>query len=89
MTNFSKADLAAAVSGRIGLSKAATAEAIDAIMLEIKIQAYNGKKVNIPGFGKFEIKQRAARTGRNPKTGEAVEIAASSTLGFRPSKVGS
>ena len=87
MTNYSKTELAAAVAEKIGLSKAAAAAAIDAIMMEIQIQAYNGKKVSIPGFGKFELKRRAARTGRNPRTGVPVEIAASSSLAFKPSKV--
>ena len=45
------------------------------------------KKVQIIGFGTFEVKKRAKRTGRNPKTGEAMEIPASKSVGFKPSSV--
>jgi DNA-binding protein HU-beta len=45
------------------------------------------KKVQIIGFGTFEVKKRAARQGRNPKTGEAMKIAASKSVGFKPSSV--
>ena len=52
----------------------------------MRTNAANGHTIALPGLGRFVEKHRAARTGRNPATGEAIEIAASTTLGFKPAK---
>ncbi|MCC5965525.1 MAG: HU family DNA-binding protein [Natronohydrobacter sp.] len=62
------------------------AAVIDAALAEIIRATSDGASVQIQGFGTFSARSRAARTGRNPRTGEPVEIKASTTLGFKASK---
>ena len=86
MTNYSKKELAAAVAEGSGLSASAAHDLIGQVFSAIVAAAEAGRTVNIPGFGRFAVKERAARTGRNPATGEPMEIAASSKLTFRPAR---
>ena len=88
MANFSKTDLVTAFRAELGtrIPKSAAEEITDAIFKIIKQQAEAGNTVNIPGFGRFSVKERAAREGRNPRTGDTVQIAAKRTLAFRPAK---
>ena len=65
-----------------GMTKKEAAEAVNAILDVIADALAAGDDVKITGFGSFEVKARAARTGRNPKTGEAVEIPASKYVAF-------
>ena len=65
-----------------GLTKKQAAEAVSAVIDAITEALVAGDDVKITGFGSFEVKERAARTGRNPKTGEAVEIPASKYVAF-------
>ena len=58
--------------------------AIDAVLGAITDALVAGDKVSLPGFGIFETRERAARTGRNPQTGEALEIKASTAAAFKP-----
>lgn len=62
-------------------AEAATSAVLDAIVEGVKTDG----KVQVIGFGTFEVKERAARTGRNPKTGEAIQIAASKNVNFKVS----
>jgi len=78
-----KAELIEAVSGRLGDRKSATA-ALDAVLSEIQNAVTVGEKVSIAGFGVFEKRDRAARTARNPRTGEAVKVKKTSVPAFRP-----
>jgi DNA-binding protein HU-beta len=78
-----KAELIEAVSGRLGDRKSATA-AIEAVLSEIQNAVTVGDKVSIAGFGVFEKRDRAARTARNPRTGEAVKVKKTSVPAFRP-----
>jgi DNA-binding protein HU-beta len=78
-----KAELIEALSGRLGDRKAATA-ALDAVLLEIQNAVTKGDKVSITGFGVFEKRVRAARTARNPRTGESVKVKKTSVPAFRP-----
>jgi DNA-binding protein HU-beta len=78
-----KAELIEAVASRLDGSKKAAAEAVDAVFDEIVRAVASGEKVAITGFGNFEKSDRAARTGRNPRTGEAVKIKATSVPKFR------
>src|SRR5688572_23920331 len=71
------------MSGRLGDRKSATA-ALDAVLSEIQNAVTMGDKVSIAGFGVFEKRVRAARTARNPRTGEAVKVKKTSVPAFRP-----
>jgi DNA-binding protein HU-beta len=83
---MNKADLISKIAVNSGLSKKdsekALAAAIDAITDSLK----DGEKVQLVGFGIFDVKERAARTGRNPKTKEAIKIPASRTPQFKAGK---
>ena len=80
---MNKAELIEALSGRLGDRKSATA-ALDAVLAEIQNAVTKGDKVSITGFGVFEKRVRAARTARNPRTGEAVKVKKTSVPAFRP-----
>ena len=81
-----KADLTAEVSGRASLTKAQARSAVDAVFEVIRDALTNGDTVSVTGFGRFSTKSRAARTGRNPRTGESVAIVASKTPSFKAGK---
>jgi DNA-binding protein HU-beta len=78
-----KAELIEALTDRLGDRKTATA-ALDAVLTEIQNAVTKGEKVSITGFGVFEKRVRAARTARNPRTGEAVKVKKTSVPAFRP-----
>ena len=78
-----KAELIEALAARLGDRKTATA-ALDAVLAEIQNAVTKGDKVSITGFGVFEKRVRAARTARNPRTGEAVKVKKTSVPAFRP-----
>jgi DNA-binding protein HU-beta len=78
-----KAELIEALTARLGDRKTATA-ALDAVLTEIQNAVTKGEKVSITGFGVFEKRVRAARTARNPRTGEAVKVKKTSVPAFRP-----
>ena len=80
---MNKADLVERLEGHLGSKKAAL-EAVEAVVDVIIREVAAGNKVGITGFGTFERVDRAARTGRNPRTGEAVKIAATSVPKFTP-----
>ena len=83
---MNKTELIAAAAEESGLTKKDTERAINAAFEAISTALANGDKVQIAGFGSFEVKDREARTGRNPHTGEAIEIAATRVPGFKASK---
>ena len=80
------ADFIDYVATEAGLEKIAAKKALDAVLAGIVESAKKGEEVNFPGFGKFKVKDSPARQGRNPGTGETIEIAASRKLGFTPAK---
>ena len=82
-----KAQLAEKLGDRLGVSKKQTLEWMDAFTDEITKVLKSGDKVNITGFGIFKVADRKAREGRNPKTGEKIQIAASKKPRFTPGKV--
>ncbi len=82
-----KPELIAHIAQQTGLSKEKSHEVLTAFTDEITAALTHGHSVNLVGFGSFVIRARAARSGKNPKTGEAIEIPASRTVGFRPGKV--
>ncbi|MCF8565014.1 HU family DNA-binding protein [Alicyclobacillus tolerans] len=83
---MNKTDLIAKVAETSGLSKKDAANAVDAVFDAISDALANGDKVQITGFGNFEVRERAARTGRNPQTGETIEIPAGKLPAFKPGK---
>ena len=79
-------DLADAVAKAIGVNKAEAAKAVAAVLDTIRDSLKRGEKIAIGGFGSFETAHREARPGRNPKTGEVVEIPAGIVIKFKPGK---
>ena len=80
------ADLIDHVAREAGMAKDAAKKALEAVLAGIVDAAKKGEEVNLPGFGRFKVKDSPARQGRNPATGETIEIAASRKLGFSPAK---
>jgi DNA-binding protein HU-beta len=80
-----KAELIDGVASAAGVTKADAERTIVAFFDQIVTRAKKGEKVAWPGFGSFSTLNRAARTGRNPQTGEPVKIAASTAIRFSPS----
>ena len=83
---MNKADLVAAVAEKAGISKKDSEKAVNAAFDAITEALANGDKVQLVGFGSFEVKKRAARIGRNPKTKESIEIPASVVPVFKAGK---
>lgn len=81
-----KADIVDSIAAQAGLSKKQAADAFDAAIETITGHLKNGERVQVPGFGSFSISHRAARTGRNPATGEAIQIKASNNVRFKMGK---
>ena len=90
MTNtmfiLNRADLAKKVSEEYGLSQAKALAAVTAIFKEITEDMAKGNTVNITGFGKFEVRTRASRTGVNPATGDKIEIPSVKAPAFKAGK---
>ena len=80
---MNKNDLIASVADGSGLSKADAGRAVDAVFASIADALKGGDEVRIVGFGSFSVAHRAASTGRNPRTGEAIQIAASRQPKFK------
>ena len=83
---MNKAELIAAVAEKTGLSKKDTEAVITATLASITEALQNDDKVQLVGFGSFEVKKKAAHMGRNPRTGEAMKIAASKNPTFKAGK---
>jgi DNA-binding protein HU-beta len=84
--NLTKAELVQTVADAAEITKAAAAKSIEAFLGAISAHVSKGGKVTLVGFGTFNQKTRKARTGRNPKTGAAIKIAASKSMRFKASK---
>lgn len=82
---MTKADLVDAIFEKIGLSKKEAQELIEILFDTIKQAFLEGESVKISGFGTFNVRKKTARRGRNPKTGEDLEITARKTITFRVS----
>ncbi|MHC4713625.1 MAG: HU family DNA-binding protein [Planctomycetota bacterium] len=83
---MTKADLVEAVAGKIGMSKSQAEGAVGAVLDSITAGLQSDSEVRLVGFGTFQVRQRKARTGRNPRTGETIMIDASTTVGFKAGK---
>jgi nucleoid DNA-binding protein len=81
-----KSELVAQIAEQAGLTKTEAQAALNAITDGITDALVRGESVSLIGFGTFEQRHRAARQGRNPQTGAAIQIAASNNVGFKPGK---
>lgn len=82
-----KADIVDSIADKVdGLTKKQAAEAFEAVFGTITRHLKKGERVQLPGFGSFSVSKRAARTGRNPKTGETIKIKASKAAKFKMGK---
>jgi DNA-binding protein HU-beta len=81
-----KLDVVAKVAEKAGLTKADAARAMEAVTDTISAALKKGEKVTLTGFGTFEVRQRAARMGRNPQTGASLHIPATKTPAFKAGK---
>ena len=83
---MNKEELVQEVARKTKNSQKNVADIINTTMLVVQRTVAKGKKVTLVGFGSFEARKRAARTGRNPQTGKAIQIPASKSVGFKPGK---
>lgn len=83
---MNKQELIESVAAQADISKADATRAVDALVDNVTSALRKGDQVTLVGFGTFSVKQRAARTGRNPQTGETIQIKASKVPGFKAGK---
>ena len=83
---MNKGDLAAAVADKTGMSKASATNVVESVFGCIADSLKQGEEVRVLGFGNFTVAKRAASTGRNPQTGEPMQIKASNQAKFKPGK---
>jgi len=81
-----KSDMIEHIAKQADISKAAAARALDAMIGGVKATLKKGNSVSLVGFGTFTVSKRAARTGRNPRTGAAIKIKAAKLAKFKPGK---
>ena len=86
MEKVTKEMLIGVVAEKVGVSKKDVKSVVDTFLAEVKNNVANGKKVELAYFGQFEPRDRAARTGRNPQTGETIMIAPTKVPAFKASK---
>jgi len=84
---MTKADLVESIYEKIGFSKKESADIVEMIFDTIKETLEKGEKIKISGFGNFVVRAKRPRMGRNPQTGQEIEISARRVLTFRPSQV--
>ena len=82
-----KADIVESVSEKIGIPRRESVEIVETVLEIIKQNLENGEQVKISGFGNFSVREKRPRRGRNPQTGEEIEITARRVLTFKPSQV--
>jgi DNA-binding protein HU-beta len=85
-TKVNKSELIDKVAEKADISKASAGRAVDALVEAVAESLQEGDSVTLIGFGTFAVRERAGRSGRNPRTGEVLEIKASKTVGFKPGK---
>ncbi|RLA31280.1 MAG: DNA-binding protein HU [Gammaproteobacteria bacterium] len=83
---MNKGELIDSVAAATGTSRADATKAVDAVLASVTSTLSGGGSVSLVGFGTFSVKARAARMGRNPRTGEAIQIKASNVPGFKAGK---
>ena len=83
---MNKTELIDAMAADAGISKAAAKKALESLMGSVSGTLKKGARVSLVGFGSWSVSKRAARDGRNPQTGESIQIKASNTPGFKAGK---
>ncbi len=86
-STMTKADIVEKVYQKIGFSKKEASDLVELVFRTLKDTLQNGDKVKISGFGKFEVRKKKERIGRNPQTGDQIKISARRVLNFSPSQV--
>lgn len=81
---MNKAELIGSIADKSGLSKAEAGKALDAFVSSVSDALKGGDRISLVGFGSFSVDRRDARTGRNPRTGEEIQIAAKNVVKFKP-----
>jgi integration host factor subunit alpha len=84
---MTKADIVEALYEKVGFSKKEAADLVELVFDTLKATLAQGQKIKISGFGNFVVREKRSRVGRNPQTGESIEISARRVLTFRPSQV--
>ena len=84
---MTKADMVNVLYEKIGLPKNEIAHIVEVVLERLKKNMEHGKKIKLAGFGNFVVRQKVARKGRNPKTGEEIEISRRRVVTFRPSQI--
>lgn len=84
---MTKADIVEALYEKVGFSKKEAADLVEMVFDSLKGTLSQGNKIKISGFGNFVVREKRSRVGRNPQTGESIEISARRVLTFRPSQV--
>lgn len=85
--NLTRKDLAKAINERLGFSQQSAGELVDAFFSSMKDSLLDEEAVKLVQFGTFNVRQKAPRIGRNPRTGDTMEISKRSMVTFKPSKV--
>ena len=83
---MNKSEVIDAIAAGADISKAAAGRALDSMLDAVTDSLQKGEGVSLVGFGTFSVKERAARTGRNPKTGETIQIKAAKVPGYKAGK---
>jgi nucleoid DNA-binding protein len=83
---MNKGDLIKSIADQSGISKTQATDALNAVIDGVSAALKGGDKVTLIGFGTFSVSERAARAGRNPSTGETIEISAKKQIKFKPGK---
>ena len=84
---MTKADIVEALYEKVGFSKKEAADLVEMVFDTLKATLAKGQKIKISGFGNFVVREKRSRIGRNPQTGQSIEISARRVLTFRPSQV--
>jgi integration host factor subunit alpha len=82
-----KAEITERIFSKVGFSKKESADIVELVFDTIKETLENGEKIKISGFGNFVVREKRPRIGRNPQTGQEIEISARRVITFRPSQV--
>ncbi len=84
---MTKADIVESLYQKVGFSKKEAADLVELVFDSLKATLSQGQKIKISGFGNFVVREKRSRVGRNPQTGQSIEISARKVLTFRPSQV--
>lgn len=84
---LTKADIVEGIHNQVGFSKKDASEIVEKVFEAVKKSLERGESVKLSGFGKFEVRQKRERRGRNPQTGEEIKITARKVLSFSPSQL--